>query len=67
MPRIKARSTSVDLTGTMKAAKTVGLVITYTRIDPDGSITLGHGAKEHGAQENADDVLLAWQENRRRS
>ena len=67
MARTKATFSTVDLSRAMKAAKSVGLVITYTKIDPDGSITLGHGPEVKGTEITADSTLTVWQENRQLS
>lgn len=62
MPRAKAKISIVDLTRTMKAAKSAGLTITSTMISRDGSIILSHGSAASEPHEaSPDDALSQWQ------
>ena len=67
MPRAKATLNTVDLTRAWKAAQAAGLSITYTKIGPDGSITLGHSFEQKLSDITADDALHGWQEKRQAS
>jgi hypothetical protein len=68
MPRAKASFTSVELTRAIKAARSAGLAITMTRIDPDGSIILSHGDLGIVPREaTPDDALSKWQAKRKQA
>ena len=64
MPRARATLNTVDLTRALKAAQTASLSITYTKVGPDGSITIGHSFEQKQSDITADDALLRWQEQR---
>ena len=64
MPRAKATLNTVDLTRALKAAKAAGLSITYTKVEPDGSITIGHSLEQKESDMSADEILLNWQKKR---
>lgn len=64
MPRAKATLNTVDLTRALKAAQAAGLSITYTKIGPDGSITIGHSFEQKESEMTPDEALLRWQEKR---
>lgn len=65
MARPKAIVNSVDLSRAIKAARAGGLTINFTKIDPDGTITLGHVPDGSGSESmSADNSLSLWEENR---
>jgi hypothetical protein len=64
MPRAKATLNTVDLTRALKTAQAAGLSITYTKIGPDGSITIGHSFEQKLSDMTPDEALLRWQEKR---
>lgn len=64
MPRAKATLNTVDLTRALKAAQAAGLSITYTKVGPDGSITIGHNIEQKLSDLTPDEALLRWQEKR---
>ena len=65
MARPKATINTVDLTRAIKAIKAGGLSINYTKIDPDGTITLVHFPDLAGSgPELADNALANWEASR---
>lgn len=68
MSRAKATFKTVDLTRAINAARSAGLTITMTRIEPDGSIVLSHSDPNvTDRASDPDDALAQWQSKRRTS
>jgi len=65
VPRAKASFRSVDLANAIKIAKSAGLTISHTHIEPGGKITLVHttdGLPDGAA--SPDELLGAWKATR---
>ena len=65
MSRAKASFRSVDLANAMKAAKSAGLTIYHTQIEPGGKITLVHSMTNlPQGSDSPDELLDAWNSKR---
>lgn len=66
MPRPKATINSVDLTRAIKAIRAGGLTISYTKLAPDGTVTIVTVPELPAAGPTSpEDALANWQEQRK--
>ena len=66
MARPKATINSVDLTRALKAMTAIGLTISFTKFEPDGTITFGHSPEAPDTTSIfADEALSQWEASRR--